>query len=210
MAPRLRTRQRRRTSTLAHTLGSRTTPLPLETIACPASNCGFTSTTRSAPRLGQAEQRLSHHHQGNKRQIGDHHVEAAAPHVAGLQVAYVGVLHDLNPRVGPQPGQQLPVPDVHCYYLGDPALQETVGKTPRRSAGIQRVLPGHVQAKVLESGVKFFPAPAGKPRWQPAHHDRLGRGNLARRLEGDRPRRRAPAQPPPANWPGPCLLLGRG
>ena len=68
---------RPRASTARCTSGSRTMP-PLPTRARPASNCGFTSSTRSASGAVQRDERGRDRAQRDEREVGDHEVDRAA------------------------------------------------------------------------------------------------------------------------------------
>ena len=99
-------------STRRHTAGSVITPRPRAASSRPASNCGFTRSTRSA-----AGRRRARGHAGStvRSEMNDRsatRTSAGAPRSPGAHVAHVGALVDLDPGVGAEPLVELAVADV--------------------------------------------------------------------------------------------------
>jgi hypothetical protein len=90
--------------------GVRTTP-PFPTCERPASNCGLTSSTRSASSVVHRAS-AGAHGQRDERQIGRAQVDPPVD-VLGREITDVGPLEDRHPRVGSKRPRQLTAPDVH-------------------------------------------------------------------------------------------------
>ena len=102
-----------RSSTSAQTAGSLTTPLPRDTSARPASNCGLISTTTSAPEAARSPRRAG---ADRRREMNDRSATTTwnglAAEVVERDAADVGALQRTDPRVGPEPLVKLGPSDV--------------------------------------------------------------------------------------------------
>ena len=140
--------------------GSRITPRPRATSWRPASNCGFTRTTRSPPGAVQPTRRAGHQTQGDERQVGDHHPEGLPSEVGQCRRADVGLLERPDPRVAPESFVELPSADVDGDHRGRAPLEQAIGEPARRRPGIERHHAPHVDGEAVEGGVELLPAAA--------------------------------------------------
>ncbi len=109
------------------------------------------------PRTGQREQRLGHRAQGDERQVGHHHVEAAAEVVAA-QAPQVGPFPHRDAGIGAQPLVELVATHVERHHVRRAALEDAVGEAARGRAGVEHPEPGHVDAELVEGGVELLTA----------------------------------------------------
>ena len=121
-------------STRAWIAGSRM--MPLRTSSRPASNCGFTSATTSAPGCSTDGMTGRMRRQGDEGHVDGHEVHRAGQHVE-RQVARVDVLEDHDARILPQPPVQLAVADVERDHARRAALQHHVGEAAGRGADVE-------------------------------------------------------------------------
>ena len=130
---------------LAPESGIRITPRPRDAAGRPASNCGFTRTTRSAP--GAASEPVAGHGaQRDERQVGDHDVERLAAGSKPRTVADIGPLQRADPGVAPEPLVELAPAHVDRHDRGcavlerqsvNPPVDAPASSTPR-PVGVDR------------------------------------------------------------------------
>ena len=76
------------------------------------------------------------------------------------QVADVGSLDGDHARVLAQRPRQLAVTHIHCIHAHRPALEQTIGETPRRSPDVGADPAGRIHAERIQRGGQLQPAPA--------------------------------------------------
>ena len=73
----------------------------------------------------------------------------------GIEAPSVGALKHQHPRVGPQLGVELVVPDIHGIDLGRAAREQNLGEAPRRSADVESHPPLGLESEGVERCLKF-------------------------------------------------------
>ena len=165
-------------STRRHTAGSVITPRPRDASSRPASNCGFTRSTRSAPGAASASTGGS----TVRREMNDRSAttrSAGVAEVAGRQVADVGALADLDAGVGAQPLVQLAVADVDGHHRGRAPLEEAVGEPAGRRAEVEGAAALDRRPRTASSAASSFSPPRPTNRGPGPEH--AGSARRARR-----------------------------
>ena len=181
---------------------SRTTPFPRVTSARPASNCGFTSTTRSPPGADQADQGGGDRPQRDEREIGGEQVDrAGVAEQFRPGGADVDPLEHLDPRVGRRAARSsCPWPTSTATTLDaprwsrqsmNPPVEAPASRTPPARDVERRTAPVRRRAsprRARRTGAPVRARPRGRPATRAGTACRPGR------------RRRAPApwRPPRA------------
>ena len=173
--------------TLRQTAGSRTTP-PLPTSAGPASNCGFTSTTNSAPGSATATSAGQRRSQRDERQVRDDQV-GHERQVRGFQVPDVRPLHHRDARVVADLPRELAVPHVDRHHPSGARLQQAVGEPARGRPGVEAIAVTGIDGEPIEGRPELL-SPAGDVSTRRADHLHRGvvgdqRGGLRGRAPGD-------------------------
>ena len=181
----------------ARTCGSRTTP-PEPTFSRPASNWGFTISTRSASGRGDRDEGRKENRERDERQVGDDKLDRRTDEL-GREVAHIGAVDDVDPLVGLQRPRELPVADVDRDDRLRAGPQQDVGETAGRRAGVEATPTGDLEAKRPERGQRageFVPAARDVARLIVVRYDeqwivgsdgrRSFRGDLSRRLSRGR------------------------
>ena len=212
---RRRARQTTSSSTRRQTTGSVITPRPRAASSRPASNWGFTRSTRSAP--GATERRgppaATVRSEMNDRSATS--TSAGGAEVAGRQVAHVRALAHLHPRVGAQPLVELAVADVDGHDRGRAPLQEAVGEPAGRRAEVERPAAGDVDARTARGRRRASrrrgrrSAAAARARRRLVGRDEAGRLRRRARRRRSPARRRCPPGPAGGSGPGPAAPARR-
>ena len=134
-------------STRACTAGSRMTPL--RTSSRPASNCGFTSATTSAPsrRTAATAGRIW---RSEMNETSMTTMSTGPGQIGERQMPGVEVLDDDDARIVAQPPVELPVADVERDDARGAALQQHVGEAAGRGADVERLAAGDGDAEGVE------------------------------------------------------------
>ena len=79
------------------------------------------------------------------------------------------------------------MPDIYRHHPGSTSLEQAIGKTTGRGAGIECHLVADLYREMIESGVQFVAPPASEARRWPGNEHGVGGGDLARGLLRHRP-----------------------
>ena len=177
------------------------TPLPRSASSLPASNCGFTRSTSSAPGRASESSGSATVRNEMKDRSATTSVEAAAEVVAA-QAAQVGPFPHGDAGIGAQALVELVAAHVERHHVRRAALEQAVGEAAGGRAGVEHPEPGDVDAEVVEGGVELLAAARHEPGARPDELDRLSGRDEAGRLVG----RGAAHQDPPCCDGGARLL----
>ena len=174
-------------STRARTSGSRITPRPREASARPASNWGFTRSTRSAPGRRAREQGGRDRPQGDERQVGHDEVDRSADG-GGVERPDVGALAEIDALVVTKAFVQLAVADVDGDDLPGSALQQAVRESAGGRAGVEGPHTVDRDPESVEPGGQLLAAATHVDACRALHHDGVGGRDESGRLVGNRAR----------------------
>ena len=138
--------------------GSVITPSPLDASTFAASNCGFTSSTRSAPSAARPSSGVGDRAQGDERQVGHHDAARPRPRRPRVDAADVGPLAGCRPadrRGGARASWSRPTStatDLRCA-----PLEQHVGEAAGGRAGVEARRPSTSMAKRSRAASSFSP-----------------------------------------------------
>jgi membrane associated rhomboid family serine protease len=142
-------------------------------------------------------QRGRAHGQRDEGEVGCAQVRRSAD-VLRCEKADVGPLEDGHPRVRPKRPRELAAPDVHRDDVRRAYLQQAIGETTRRGAGVEGAAAGHGDVELVERSRELLAAARDESRALATHADRL--------VGGDPPRRGPRRQSADEHAPRPDLL----
>ena len=109
----------------------------------------------------------------------------APPIAVAVDVADVEPLEHRHPLIVADLRVQLPMADVERHDVGGATLQQAIGESACRRAGIEHTHARDVDAERLERGIELVAASADEPRRRSLQHHRIGGVDEPGRLVGD-------------------------
>ena len=144
-------------------------------LTTPRLELGFDEGHQVAARSDDGGDRTEDLAQRDEREVGDRRVDRTVE-VVDDDRPHVLPLSHVHPWVRPQAFVELAVPDVHGDDLCRAVLQEAVGETARRGAGVEHAPTGRVDAEAVEGGFELVAAASDVAIGLAHHDDGLRRG----------------------------------
>ena len=174
---------------------------PCRRRARPASNCGFTRSTRSpSGRVQRASAGATVSSEMNDRSATAR--STGPPRSSGSRRADVGALQHGHARVVAQRPCELPAPDVDRVDVRGARLEQAVGEPAGGRAGVEGPTPATSTAKRSSAAASFSPPRETKRGAVAGQLDRLARRHQPGRGLGAGSHRRGPARPRSPRPPG--------